>query len=158
MINVGILGLSEFAIRKMIPALQLSSYFQLQGIASRSTVKSHQFALNNNCIAYDSYEDLINSVDIDFVYIPLPNALHFYWAKKALLADKHVLVEKPLTLEFSNTSELVKLAKKSGRLLSENFLFPYHSQSEWLRKHLDGHLTGTSTKCLQDFYSIAFRF
>ena len=82
MINVGILGLSEFAIRKMIPALKLSSSFQLQGIASRSNVKSRQFALNNNCVAYDSYEDLIDSVDIDFVYIPLPNALHFNWLRK----------------------------------------------------------------------------
>ena len=56
-----------------------------------------------------------------------------------------------MALEFSNTSELVKLARKSGRLLSENFLFPYHSQSNWLRKHLDGRLTGS-------VYNISSRF
>ena len=152
MINVGVIGLSQFAVSKMIPALQLSSHLKLYGVASHSNANSRAFSLKNNCMFYDSYEDLINSSDIELVYIPLPNAMHFPWAKKALIACKHVLVEKPLALDYSQSNELVQLAANSGNLLSENFLFPHHSQSKWLFDRLDGHLTGTVTKLTSRFF------
>ena len=152
MINVGVIGLSEFAVNKMIPALQLSSCLKLNGVASRSNIKLSEVASSYKCDAYSYYEDLIYSPDIDLVYIPLPNAMHFIWAKKALMAGKHVLVEKPLALNFSESKELVQLATNSCKLLSENILFPHHLQSKWLLDRLDGNLIGKILKITCRFF------
>ena len=77
---------------------------------------------------FESYEDLINSDEIDAVYIPLPPSLHYYWGKKALYAGKHVYMEKPFTTELANTQELVNLAKVKGLALFENYGFTFNDQ------------------------------
>lgn len=53
------------------------------------------------------------------VYVSVPNSLHFEWTKKALLAGKHVLCEKPFTSNADEARELVKLAKEKKLVLLE---------------------------------------
>ena len=77
---------------------------------------------------FDSYQSIIMSPDIEALYIPLPPALHFKWAREALLHGKHVLVEKPATTLYRDTKELVDLARKKHLALHENYMFVYHDQ------------------------------
>lgn len=77
---------------------------------------------------YNSYQSLIESSDIDAVYIPLPPALHFRWAKKALECGKHVFVEKPSTTCLADTDSLIKIASEKGLALHENYMFVFHNQ------------------------------
>lgn len=79
---------------------------------------------------------LISSDDIDAVYIPLPPALHFTWAKKALENGKHILLEKPFTTSLHDTDELLSIARKNELAVHENYMFVYHSQLEWIRDKL----------------------
>ena len=152
MINVGILGLSDFAIKKMVPALMNSAEFTLFGIASSSECKARVFAHSNNCLYFKSYLDLCMSPEIDLIYIPLPNSLHFYWAKKALCLSKHVLVEKPVSLSYEQVKYLVDLASQKKKLLSENFLFLYHLQADWFRSNLDGPIVGKVLRLKSQFF------
>ncbi len=62
------------------------------------------------------------------IYLPLPPALHFKWAKLALQHCKHVLLEKPSTTSLSDTQELVRLAGEKGMALHENYMFVFHNQ------------------------------
>lgn len=77
---------------------------------------------------YKGYQSLIEAEDIDAIYLPLPPALHYKWAKKALQNGKHVFVEKPSTTRLADTEDLIKLAGEKELALHENYMFIYHNQ------------------------------
>ena len=61
---------------------------------------------------------VIHAADVDLVVLATPNLEHFRLAKEALLAGKHVVVEKPFTVTVEEGEELLRLAHECGRLLS----------------------------------------
>ena len=66
--------------------------------------------------AYGSLDDLARDPDVDVVHICTPNYVHFDQAKTLLSAGKHVLCEKPLTINSRESAELVELAKAHDRV------------------------------------------
>ena len=68
---------------------------------------------------YDTYEGLLADATIHTVYIALPNSLHGAFGKDALLAGKHVLMERPFTASLKEARELRALASEHGRFLFE---------------------------------------
>ena len=66
--------------------------------------------------SYATLEDLLAD-DLDLVIVNTPNYTHFEYAQKALLAGKHIIVEKPLTVKASEGIALKELAEKQGRIL-----------------------------------------
>jgi len=136
-INIGVLGCANIAKRFMIPTLnELSEHFNLIGVASRAENKANSFAEKFNTKAFFDYDSLINSENINAVYIPLPNSLHYEWIKKALSQGLHVLVEKSLACTFEEVVELNELAKKNNLVLFENFQFRFHSQLQHIKELL----------------------
>lgn len=147
--NIGVLCPSEIAIRRFMPAL-MKTRFSFVGLAVNSpeerygkklpskdiisnmlhaeNEKAKNFVNNYGGKIFNSYEDIINSSEIEALYIPLPPGLHFKWAKKAIEAGKHVLIEKPSTTCCSDTQQLISLARKHNVALHENYMFCYHSQ------------------------------
>ncbi|UPT66259.1 MAG: Gfo/Idh/MocA family oxidoreductase [Sphingobacteriales bacterium JAD_PAG50586_3] len=75
--------------------------------------------------ATTSYKDIFNDAEIDAVVIATPVFSHFTLAKEALLAGKHVLVEKPLTASVAEAEELKELAAKHGKLIMVDHTFLY---------------------------------
>ena len=71
--------------------------------------------------AYKSVEEVLADPKVDAVHIATPNRLHFAFATKALKAGKHVMVEKPLAMDSTETAKLVKLAQKSGLAAGVNY-------------------------------------
>ncbi len=70
---------------------------------------------------YKSFEDVIADAAVQVVHLCTPNNLHFMQAKKALLAGKHVLCEKPLAMSMAESSELAKIAKEKGLFTAVNY-------------------------------------
>jgi len=129
LINIGILGTANIAIRSVIPAMvSLPEYFKVYGIASRTLEKAEKTSSEFGCKAFDGYEALLADDCIQAVYIPLPTGLHFEWVTKSLQAGKHVLCEKSLGCSLKETQEMVELAESNGLSLVENFQFRFHSQ------------------------------
>ena len=81
-----------------------------------------------------SFEETINNNEIDGVVIATPVDQHYSLAKAALLADKNVLVEKPLTDSAETARELVELAEKKGKLLMVDHTFLYTGAVRYLRE------------------------
>jgi NDP-hexose-3-ketoreductase len=77
---------------------------------------------------FDKYDDALLNSGANIVYISLPNSMHFYWAKKAILLGYHVIIDKPICYKLSETRKLIALAKKKRKLLSEAIFFNYHEQ------------------------------
>ena len=83
---------------------------------------------------FDNYNEAIKFSDANIVYISLPNSLHFYWSKQALLNGYHLVVDKPITVKLGQIKKLIKIAQKKNLLISEATFFNYHKQFEFIRK------------------------
>ena len=64
--------------------------------------------------AYSSFDEILEDDSVQAVHLAVPNVLHFDMAKRALEAGKHVMCEKPLTMNAAESAELVELAKQTG--------------------------------------------
>jgi UDP-2-acetamido-3-amino-2,3-dideoxy-glucuronate N-acetyltransferase len=73
-----------------------------------------------------SFEEVIDNKEIQGVVIAAPAVMHYEIAKKALLAGKHVFVEKPLSLHVEHATELCKLAKRFKLILMVGHILQYH--------------------------------
>jgi len=126
--KIGILGASDIAFRRFLPALKKCSGLEYAGVASRTPEKAARFVGAFGGQAYPSYNALIEDETIDAVYVPLPPALHFEWGRKVLLAGKHLLMEKPFTVSTEEADQLLRLAQEKNLAVHENYMFLYHSQ------------------------------
>jgi NDP-hexose-3-ketoreductase len=133
-LRVGILGCANIAVRSLAPAFKNHLGFKLIAFAGRDVKKTIEISKLFNCEALISYQELIDRLDIDLVYIPLPNSLHFEWVIKALKSGKNVLCEKSLGCNYKEVNEMVNLARKNNKLLIENFQFRFHSQNQFIKK------------------------
>ena len=77
---------------------------------------------------FSDYHDLIVNGNLDAVYIPLPNSLHFRWAELALKHNINVLVEKPLATKLSEAQKLTTIARKNELILFETFQFRFNNK------------------------------
>ena len=92
---------------------------QSLAIYGRDLAKAQQLA--DECgipLVFNDYAALLHA-DIDTVYIALPNHLHFAFARQALTAGKHVIMEKPITSNSHELQTLRDLAKTRGLILIE---------------------------------------
>lgn len=128
MFKIGILGAADIAFNRFLPALEKVQGVQCAGVASNSPDKLRRFVDKYNIHVYESYDEVIQDENVDCIYVPLPPVFHYEWAKKALLAGKHVFLEKPSTISAEQTRELVGLAGSMGLVLQENYMFQYHAQ------------------------------
>lgn len=128
MFKIGILGAADIAFNRFLPALEKVRGVQCAGVASNSPDKLRRFVDKYNIHVYESYDEVIQDENVDCIYVPLPPVFHYEWAKKALLAGKHVFLEKPSTISAEQTRELVGLAGSMGLVLQENYMFQYHAQ------------------------------
>jgi predicted dehydrogenase len=84
------------------------------------------------------FEDLVEDESVDAVAIATPVVTHFELARAALLADKHVFVEKPLALSSTLGEQLVALAEERGLVLMPGHLLLYHPGVAKLKELVDG--------------------
>jgi D-xylose 1-dehydrogenase (NADP+, D-xylono-1,5-lactone-forming) len=116
--------------RKVIPGAHASDKVDLVAVASRDPARAEAYARQWEIPrAYGSYEALLSDSDIDAVYISLPNTMHIEWSIKALEAGKHVLCEKPLTRHPEEANAAFDVAERTGRLLSEAFMYRHNPQT-----------------------------
>src|SRR5215475_2740754 len=103
----GILGVAKIATQKVIPAMQQGELCDIIGIASRDEAKSKAAAKELGIAkSYGSYEDMLADPEIEAIYNPLPNHLHVPWSIRAAEAGKHVLCEKPISMDAAESREL----------------------------------------------------
>lgn len=128
----GVLGAASIAVRKVIPGMQKGAYSEISAIASRDKRKAEEAAGKLGIAkAYGSYEELLRDGEIDAVYNPLPNHLHVPWSVKAAEAGKHVLCEKPISLNVAEAKSLLAVRDRTGVKIGEAFMVKTHPQ--WLR-------------------------
>ncbi len=94
----------------------------LAACASRTMEKAEAFRTKYNIArAYDSYEAMMRDPDVDAVYIATPNNMHYGNCVMCLEAGKHVLCEKPFTVDRKEAERLFALAEEKGLFIMEAF-------------------------------------
>ena len=110
---------------------------QAVAVGSRDPEKGRAFAARHGLqTAHASYEDLLSDPAVEAVYIPLPNGMHHEWTMNALLAGKHVLVEKPYSAHPDQVEEAFDLADKAGLVLMEAFMWRFGPGAQLIREYL----------------------
>ncbi|XP_076394793.1 trans-1,2-dihydrobenzene-1,2-diol dehydrogenase isoform X2 [Megachile rotundata] len=121
-------------------------------VAARDLSRAQQFAsLHKIKKAYDSYAKLAEDKDVDIVYIGALNPQHFEIAQLMLNHGKHVLCEKPLTMNLKQTTELVNLAKKKKLFLMEAIWSRCFPTYEAIKKEIDSGSIGDIHQVIVSF-------
>ncbi len=131
--TLGIVGLGYWG-----PNL-LRNFSQLDGCRLKTCCDLSEDNLKRAQMQYpdvettNDYAALLNDQEIQAVVVATSAATHYELAKQAILRDKHVFVEKPLTLNVAQAEELVQLAEQNGKKLMVGHLMEHHPAVEMLK-------------------------
>ena len=133
-INLGLIGAGHWGKK-------LARVFHELGILEIICDSSKEILLNNaakypEITTTSSSTEVLASSDINAVIIATPAEQHYSLAKKALLAKKHVFVEKPLSLTVQEGEDLVQIAKQQGKVLFVGHVLQYHSAVQTIKRML----------------------
>ena len=112
-LKIGLIGLGEISLIHEAgynedPRAKIAAVCDLDESIAKSRAEPY------GAKYYTDYSELMRSKDVDAVDITLPHKLHYRAAKEALLAGKHVLVEKPMTLKYREAVDLIATARSQG--------------------------------------------
>ena len=151
--KLGILGTGKI-VREFLPWLAEHTPFTVQAICS--TERSAELA-QSLCGQYGVPQHTTNFLEllqwVDVVYIAVPNLQHVRYARVALEAGKHVIVEKPLAPTASQTEELVNLARHKKVFLFEAITTQYLENYAKIRELLPRIGTVKLVQCNFSQYS-----
>ncbi|WP_167619023.1 Gfo/Idh/MocA family oxidoreductase [Maribellus sediminis] len=98
------------------PLLKVNPSFEVLAVLERSKELSKELFPDAKIVR--NYDAILNDPDIELVIVNTPDKLHYEMAKAAIIAGKHIVVEKPVTLKSSEAEELAELAKEKGVVFS----------------------------------------
>jgi predicted dehydrogenase len=128
-LNWGIMTTGWIA-RKFVTDLKQSRTGVFTAVGARKLADAEKFAQDfGGARAHGSYDALLADPEVQAVYIGLPHPQHREWAVKAAQAGKHILCEKPLTLNRADTQQIIDAAKKHNVLLMEAYMYRFHPQT-----------------------------
>jgi len=138
----GIIGTGAIA-KTLAKALAQSDTGRLVAVASRAQETADrfgdEFSVPRRCAGYDK---LLADPDVQAVYISTPHPMHAEWAIKAAEAGKHILCEKPLTLNHPEAMAVIEAARRNGVFLMEAFMYRCHPQTKKLVELVEGGAMG----------------
>jgi predicted dehydrogenase len=141
MIRLGIISTARINTLGILNPCQKRDDIKVTAIASKNPNKAQQIAQKYNIDnIFSSYNDLLESKDIDAVYISLPNNSHFDFAKQALKAGKHVLCEKPIVLKVRELIILKNIAYRKKIFLMDALHYLYYEPLIKIMKKLPEYL------------------
>lgn len=137
-IRLGVIGFGNHVVKNMLRLFDGVTGPELRRVHVRDPVRYRE----RHAALADKFTGelaaLLDDPGIEAIYIATPISSHFDYAKRALLAGKHVWCEKPLTHSLASTSELARLAAEKGLMLGEVSAYRHHRQFAWLRELLAG--------------------
>ena len=126
----GILAAGVIA-EEFATALQKTELGDLRAVAARDFNRAAEFAKRHGAPhAYGSYEELLADPEVEAVYIATLHPLHLEWIVKSVQAGKHVLCEKPITMNAHEAKLAKQQADEHRCLLREAFMYRHHPQTQ----------------------------
>ncbi|KRL97901.1 Gfo/Idh/MocA family protein [Liquorilactobacillus satsumensis] len=117
MLKLGVIG-TGWITKQFVEATQEVGGWQLTSVFSRNLERASAFAADfaGEIKGYRDLDTFFAEGDFDVVYIASPNSLHFAQARQAILADKHVIVEKPACSNPNEMKVLIRLLRRKHHI------------------------------------------
>src|SRR5215469_11037079 len=148
----GIIGTANIARAAFLPALRVAGGVPA-AVAGRDEARTRRWADEHGVRrAITGYQNLIDDPDVDALYNPLPNSLHADWTIAALRAGKPVLCEKPLCGTLADTHRVLDVARETGTLPWEAFVFPFNEHMDRIRTLVGDGAIGELREVQSDFH------
>ena len=136
-IKWGIIGCGNIA-NKFCLDLAMIEDAVIVAVASRSVDKAQSFAnIHHAKKAYGNYDELFSDKDVDIVYIATPHVSHAELSMKAMKNGKHVLCEKPLSLNALEAAAIIETSKQSNRFFMEALWSRFNPSIVEIKKRID---------------------
>lgn len=141
-VRLGVVGLGGWG-KNVVRSFNGREHCELAYICDSSPLMlERQRRLYPHATATASYDEILGDEAVDAVAIVTPAPAHFEMAKAALLAGKHVYVEKPMTLTVADSEALVELADRQDRKLMVGHLLEYHPAVELIKSQIESGSLG----------------
>ncbi len=140
--NVGVIGAGYWG-RKIVDEYSKIDEVNLIGVADLEQ-KNLDFCADKYGVkdGYEDYRELLSREELQAVNVCTPNSSHYEICRAALELDKHVLVEKPITLSSAEGWDLVSLAEEKGLTLSVGHIFRFNNALSEVRRLIDERFFG----------------
>lgn len=136
-IKWGIVGCGNIA-SKFTRDIALIDDAEISAVASRAVEKAQAFAEKHNARnAYGSYAELFRDTDVDIVYIATPHVSHAELSIQAMEHGKHVLCEKPLSLNAKEASAIIETSRRTRRFFMEALWTRFNPAIIEIKKRID---------------------
>lgn len=112
-------GIASFGMSGQVfhgPSLKVCPGYKVCSVLERT--KNNSAKLFPEATIVRSYEEMLSNPDIELIVVNTPDRFHFEMSKAALLAGKHVVIEKPFAQTVAQAEELIELAKKQNKMLT----------------------------------------
>jgi predicted dehydrogenase len=155
-IKFAIIGCGLFGKRTLIPAFRHTKYAELLGITKRDLEEAILLARKKDiplAYAYEDLDKMLINPEIEAVYIASPNKMHHKDAIESLMAGKHVLIEKPMSMNAKECEEIIKVANENDRKLMVAHCFRFSSTIQHIKKLIDDGRLGNLIMGSCDFMS-----
>ena len=147
----GILGLGNIA-HQFAKGLSVTDKGKLFAVGSRSIDKANNFARQYNAeIAYGSYQELINDINVDIIYIATPHNSHYELSIQCLNAGKAVLCEKPAAINSQQFAKVQKLAIEKNLFFMDAFWARFHPHIKKVMELVEQNTIGEVMLIQADF-------
>ena len=153
-IGLGILGAANIA-RKNIRSIKMLQTIHVVAIGSRDITKSQamidEWQLRDSATAYASYDEVLQDPRVDAVYIPLPTTLHVEWVKKAAVAKKHILLEKPIAVTKEDTDAIIEACKENNVQFMDGTMWMHHGRTTKMASEIESGALGQIREVVSTF-------
>ncbi len=142
-ISTGLVGFGNSGQTFFAPFIKANPGFNLNKISTSDPVKAEKAAsVYPGAKVVEHAAEIINDPEIELVLVGSPNTSHFSLAKQALMAGKHVLVEKPFTVTTAEADELIALARQQNKVLSVHHNRRFDSGHNTIKKVIASGVLG----------------
>jgi predicted dehydrogenase len=126
-IKIGIIGIGYIG-EAHIEAVKRLGYATIEAVSVRDETKAREICENLGIPNYfTNYKEMLSDSSINVIHNCTPNHLHFQINKDVILAGKHILSEKPLTLNSKESRELVRLLREYKIFHAVNFIYRHYA-------------------------------
>ena len=133
--GIALVGLGNYSSNLLAPALQETSNVYLAGIVTgtmdneKAWVDKYKIP-KSNVYNYENFDEIASNSEIDIIYVVLPNSMHKEFTIRAAKAGKHVICEKPMSLNAAECREMIKACRDNNVGLSIGYRMQYEPYTQ----------------------------